>query len=722
MNALTASIPHVHRSDALWLIPLLPLVAAIANGPFGDVVERRLGRRGALVVSASASALSLLVAGVSTVEIGGLDADARQLLAVGPAFARVGSLDAGLALLFDPTAAALAIAVAVLSLVAHARATARGEGAGVYASIALATSGALLAVLADGVLSFLVGAGITAAGCAASFGRAIDEPEDREDASRAGTWAFVSMGGAGVAALLGAATVLFWTLGGSWGIALGNEPTYTRRNPVPVAVVDAEVEDAPVTGPALVAVRSGAGASQAAPSDPTARGQLTLVDWPGARLYLRGSLEPAAVSPVVRHEVYAGRIDVEIEPYPGAKRIHLHAVEVPPGGEVVLAPIGPTLSFRALRDQLSFVDATKQRLVRNLLDPSAPARRRAGPFVAGTLAALLLVLAGAALAAQGPFAGWIGPSAVSGGFAVVVAPLVGVGLLARASFLVSLSPGAAATCAGLGAVTALGCALTGCVQRDERRALALASASGAGFALVAIGIGAPALAVVHAIASALAVEVLRLARALPHGDPRVARGARIAAIAIAGAPIPLLGPSWSRVEIVARVATVDVPWAGFAKVVVLAGLAAIAATSVLVVRATADEPEASAAPELPRLPALVLALAAIVAAFGPVAFGLGLSGPRAEAAVVGLAVAGLGVVAAFVSTSVARRKLDEGPPAERRPFEALGAAIAGAVRLAGSGVAWIDEKVLDAPGRAVGERLAPRASESSDTAPPTVPR
>src|SRR5207247_2213150 len=97
---------------------------------------------------------------------------------------------------------------------------------------------------------------------------------------------------------------------------------------------------------------------------------LTMTTFPGATIHLNGAAEPAATSPVLRHEVKPGRYDIDVETTPGLPRVHFASAELLNTGELALVPVGPTVSFRQLRDQVSLLDRNDVRFVRKTLDPS----------------------------------------------------------------------------------------------------------------------------------------------------------------------------------------------------------------------------------------------------------------------------------------------------------------------------------------------------------------
>jgi NADH:ubiquinone oxidoreductase subunit 5 (subunit L)/multisubunit Na+/H+ antiporter MnhA subunit len=558
MDALAAPLLHVQRSDVLWLIPLAPLG--------GAWVRRIMARKGVLPAMAPAL-VGLLIALSQLVGLAGLEVDYRQLVAPGPSPLRVGTMELGIGLMFDPLAAVMVVTIGVLAIAAQAY-RAWGDATDDHFAIDVAAAGALLAVLADGFFGLLIGAAIASIGVAHAAERS----------------AVVER--AGDAALVLAAALLFWSLGGSWGISIGNEPTYTRRNPVAVAPLDPLDADNEGAGPSFVPVLIGAppAAASGKPGLPdlNARGTITIADPPGAKVFLKGGMQPTGTTPLFQHQVYAGRMDIEIETDGHSpRRQRFRAVDVPAGREVTLVSLGPTLQFRALREQLTLSDVSRKRFARDLLDPSTPGHRRLGKFDAVTLIALLI-----GVAAIAPIAGaaWAGSALLI----EAVVPLVAVYLLARLGFFFVLSANAATTIAiALALVAALAAARAAIDHRAQNLVGRLLAAQ---LAIAAAGavLGAPSLGVAHAVASVLSCGVawllldavgvrgLRRVSGLSETAPRTARAAQLAALAIAGAPIPLLGAAFTRETLLARAFASELPYSKIVWVLLVCAAVAMA--------------------------------------------------------------------------------------------------------------------------------------------------
>jgi hypothetical protein len=562
MNALTAPLLHVQRSDALWLVPAVPALGALMRAALAPEPDARGQAATRRVWALAPTAVAVLLLGSQLWALGSLEPDARLLFSPGPLAFRVGIFEASLGLALDPLAAVVAAAVAAIGVAAQGS---RVDGRHAPA-IDVAVSGALFALLSEGFLGLLIGSAL----CSVALATVAFEGGSATAA--------LSLGRAGDAASSLGAVLLLWALGGSWGIALGWEPTYTRHNPAPtnVSQLDSLDSDDPDGPPALLPVLIGSAppVASAAPKgaipDLSAKGAITLAGMPGSKLFLKGAAESAGESPVVRREVYAGRIDVEVERASG-KRIRYRALDVPAGREIALVTVGPTWSFRELRDQLAIEDQAHQKFVRNLLDPSAAGHRRIGAWGVGPVLAALLGLAGLCWMLTTAWAADALLGSVSG--------LLGVYFLARVEMVVVLSPMVSGVLATAAALVALLSALGALVHLEARRVAAHLSATSLAVAALAVFVGSPAFGVFVALlgvagASLLAATLDALGAAeLSHASdaeasaPRAARLLRVLALAIGGAPVPFLGAAFAQEAALGRAFGAEPPFAKAAAVV-----------------------------------------------------------------------------------------------------------------------------------------------------------
>jgi NADH-quinone oxidoreductase subunit L len=563
MNALTAPIQHIQPGEILFAIPFVPLAAAAINGLFGERIAATRGSRAtdAIAVIANLGALAAALSVLYT--LFGLPSDQRYLFSHLWSFVRILSLSASVDLGADPLGASLASVVMVLALVAHLDLSARDARPSHHARVSLLSGGLALAFLGDGIVPLVLGLGAATVAIAL-----LGAP------SRARS--ILVTGAVADAAILAGAAVLFWALGGGWGIDVGNEPTFTRHNPMPARVQTSDIDiDDTAFGPTVLPIAfsgtipvpaSSAPKPMGARIDPGAKGKITLAGLPGAKLYLRGSNVPAAIAPIVGVDSFAGRMDMEVE-RPGMSRAMLRAVEVPAYGEIVLVPMGPTLSFRELYDQLALTDVTKKHFVRDLLDPTLPTHRRlfgrSVVNVAGILFGIAALVRGALFPflAAGALEGDGDPRTRALLFAVL--PIPAVFLLSRVAPVLALGSSAPTMILVFGALSALFAAVVAASRATPLGAIRAAIASQGALALAGAGAGGFGAGVAHVVVVAFAAMTLVLVHDLPGAadkDSHRARASLLATLVLAGAPIPLLGVAWSREAVLQRLFGAGVPF------------------------------------------------------------------------------------------------------------------------------------------------------------------
>ena len=196
---------------------------------------------------------------------------------------------------------------------------------------------------------------------------------------------------------------------------------------------------------------------------------------------------------------------------------------------------------------------------------------------AATAIGLLLFVGAAGKSAQIPLYVWLpdameGPTPVSALIHAATMVTAGVYMVARASPIYVMAPGALEVIAVVGALTGFFAATIGLAQNDIKRVLAYSTVSQLGFMFMALGVGAFAAAVFHLMTHAFFKGLLFLGsgsviHALHHApeaqrqDMRFMGGLKekmpvtywtflIGALAIAGVP-PLAG-FWSKDEILAN--------------------------------------------------------------------------------------------------------------------------------------------------------------------------
>jgi NADH-quinone oxidoreductase subunit L len=456
---------------------------------------------------------------------------------------RVGQLDVHFDLVLDPLASVLCIVITGVATVAAAvrvGETRRAGTAGVepwrfHAWSILFVAGLLLAVLADGILVLIVGwhaagvalFGLTGAGAARAnvFHRAAD------------------------VAFVGFAAILFWSLGGTW-----SDTEFTPDlNPRYVAVSSAGTAGMAKVG--TVKVGSDGDDDERAPSmrapgadaarprgmagpPPTGKGFVTLANTPGAIVYLDDSRTPLLAAdqplraPFARRETPGGMHTFRIHAGDGLDDYIVPHVPVGGDADTSLVLVGPTVTFRELRDQLALENGRSEVYVRDALR----SKKVLGNVSSLTLACVLLVLGIAARGALFPLhLAQVGAIAGAGqpasrmlllGLSTTLVPTY---LVARVAFLFASSPGAATWLVALGAVTALACGAAAHYTEDPNRARAFLAVGTSGVAMIALGAGAWAVAIVVALAQSLAMASLASADGLgARADRRISVAASVA--------------------------------------------------------------------------------------------------------------------------------------------------------------------------------------------------
>jgi hypothetical protein len=477
MSDYAGTLQRVVVSPTLWLVFTWPLVGLVwqltvartriaGSGDAGAVLRElassRVAGLGGIALGATATLGHALL-------LAGLPAGARALV---QPVARVDDLDAGFELLLDvPGLVACGLACVVTLAAAGVLATRPPAERGwrPWAWLQLAMAGALVSFLGAGFLTVALGWTL---------------------ASVAGAWlagwhdagavtVVATRAAAALAALLVAAALLFWGLGGSW-----DDDGYT-----------------PDPQPRFAAVHAGGGSANAS---------LTMTREAGAVVFLDDARTSSLRAPFVRAPLAAGAHAIRVHPGDGADDAVLARVDVAQGEEIALVPLGPTLSFGTLADELGLHDGRGVPVMRGSAeDPSGP-----GGFAVVATAVLALLGAAAAMSAWSlPIAA---PPTLVGAAAGATTSALGPFLLIRLAFLFPLAPRCGMVVTSVGVATVVTVVWQALRFEDGRRWLVFAAGSPAGLTLVAVGRGDAAIAlgvmVVSGLASAAAF--LRVAEAI----------------------------------------------------------------------------------------------------------------------------------------------------------------------------------------------------------------
>ena len=547
-----APVQSVTTWGLLWLVPLLPLLGAAFNAFFGHWGQKKYGHAFVHVPAVGAMLGAFAISLVSFVQLIGLPVAERFLWDPVWRMMDVGSLSVDMAFAMDPLSGVMALVVTGVGSLIHVYSVGYMHTEKAYwrffCYLNLFCFAMLLLVLGDGF--FLMFFGWEGVGLCSylligfwytDYGKAT-----------AGMKAFVvnRIGDFGFVLGLG---LLFWTLGGVWGVD-GYRPDGQRLVSARVSAEEvAEHGEAPEHGTA----HEGHG--------------LTVTAYPGATVKLDG--KAIGRSPIQRRRVPPG--DHRVEILVGPRTVLNTTAHITEGEETAVVVAGPTVSFRQLRDQLALERHEGGSVT--LLRDRFSHKTLFGVAVV-TLVCLFFFLGAAGKSAQIPLYVWLpdamaGPTPVSALIHAATMVTAGVYMIARLNFLYALSPGAMSVVALVGACTALFAATIGFFQYDIKKVLAYSTVSQLGFMFVAVGVGAYWAGIFHLVTHAFFKACLFLGsgsvihgmHAVEHGEaaaqdmrrmgglrkvmPKTALTYWVACLAITAAPIPFFSGFWSKDEI-----------------------------------------------------------------------------------------------------------------------------------------------------------------------------
>jgi hypothetical protein len=449
MFETAGTLTIVELASSLVLLVLLPFLWAVVAA-----VAALRGRGGQ-----SAARLAIAIAG-ATLGLAVAHAVRAALLPRGHVaaqhvaqLARIGQLDLSIELVRDPTSATLAVLVAFLAFIAVLHAVSTAER-GLLARLAwtgLATGATLLVVLADGLPALAVGLQLaTIAGWALAGGRGARP---------------LGLALAGDTAVVFAAWILFWSLGGTFGTSGYAPDTHGRFGLV--ALPDAPRAD----GMATVALTTYAGALVSSDEGPPLPGE-------PLRAPFTVTLAPGSYS-------------FQIEAGAATSELLVTHVTLAPGRAYVLTPYGPTTSLRLLSDELAVPRPT-------IAGPLSVRATLASRFLSGLhvptllgIVALLAMLLRTALLARDE----------GGGLAFAIEAVPPVALLLHVAPLLD-APVAAALGAGA-ALAAVVFAADAASARSRSRAPRAALGALVALALAALLLGETAAAVTLLVVATL---------------------------------------------------------------------------------------------------------------------------------------------------------------------------------------------------------------------------
>jgi NADH-quinone oxidoreductase subunit L len=629
MSDYSGQVTHVELSTTLWLIPLLPFLGAATNAIFGrklqgsafgkDLSKRlHIGSFGVSAVAIGAMLISFGIVLLNFVKLLSLEPGHRFLFNHAWQMVRIGSLDASFAFAMDPLSALMCLIITGVGSLIHIYAASYMETEPAFwrffTYLNLFVFSMLLLVLGDNFIVMFFGwegVGLCSYLLIGFWYKDYRKATAGMKAfvtNRVGDWGFIC----GLA-------LLFWGMGGKWLQNGSYLPDYNAR----FVAVQAEELPHGEHGGGHGADAHGAAAHEgehAKAADHGASGKkgeekaralagskgfLTMTTHAGARVYLGVTdlaelssakpPQPFAVAPFVRKEIPAGAHAITVVPGEGAvvsgegstrieardgvrivdnETADVGRITVKGGEEFVVAPIGPTVTFRELHDQLVMKDSTGGAfLKKNLL-----AKDGWFGIALVTLVCLFFFVGATGKSAQIPLYVWLpdamaGPTPVSALIHAATMVTAGVYMIARLSFMFSMSPTASGIVAFVGALTALFAATIGFFQYDIKKVLAYSTVSQLGFMFIGVGVGAYWAGVFHLMTHAffkaclflgsgsvihgmhavehdeVAVQDMRNMGGLRRRMPLTARTYFIACLAITAAPIPFFAGFWSKDEI-----------------------------------------------------------------------------------------------------------------------------------------------------------------------------
>ena len=227
----------------------------------------------------------------------------------------------------------------------------------------------------------------------------------------------------------------------------------------------------------------------------------------GAAVFLDDARTSLLRAPFVRAPLASGPHALRIHPGDGADEALLPHIEVAPGEEIALIPLGPTLSFHTMSDQLALRDHAGAAVVRRVVE------EHLGPGGFAVVAGALLSL----LAAAGAMSAWSPPvaaprvlvAAAAGGTTSALGPF----LLVRLAFLFPSAQHTGTVVTAVGAATLLGVMWNALGYTGLRRWLVFAAGAPAGLTCVALGLEDVIAALGVMVASGLATAIAYLVAA-----------------------------------------------------------------------------------------------------------------------------------------------------------------------------------------------------------------
>jgi NADH-quinone oxidoreductase subunit L len=471
----SAAIQEIVRVGGIWLIPFFPLLGAAINLLFGALLQKAFGKRAIHAVAVGSMLASTLTALYFFFgKLLPLDPAQRFLLDEVFPMIDIGAVRVNMAFAMDPLGGVMTVMVTVVATAIHIYSVGYMAEEPSYwryfGYLNLFCFSMLTLVLGDNfVLMFFGWEGVGLC----SYLLIGFWYKDREKA-KAGMKAFVVNRIGDFGFIVGLFT-LFWGLLGVWDAV----PSKMQRvddgrclqvETKPMALHGAAAQPAPGAHGALR--NPLLGVAHAAEHAPAAAGHGAARPHPAART--RDGLQDGRCGP--QPAVSIGK----------AQQVYL----------------GPTVSFRELKDQLTVEDKGGRKVIAEHLASST--------LWGVTL--LVFVTFGFFIGATGksaqiPLYVWLpdamaGPTPVSALIHAATMVTAGVYMVARLNFVFILSPEGMTLVATVGALTALFAATIGFFQHDIKKVLAYSTVSQLGYMFVGVGVGAYWVGIYHLLTHA----------------------------------------------------------------------------------------------------------------------------------------------------------------------------------------------------------------------------
>jgi NADH-quinone oxidoreductase subunit L len=429
----------VTHAGYLWLIPLFPMLGAVWNAAFGWKLQKILGKKAVHYVGVGAMAASLAVALYAFAQMVGMKPEDRFLQNTLWNLLTAGRLRVDFAFALDQLSMMMVLIITFIGTLIHVFSIGYMAEEPSYwrffSYLNLFVFAMLLLVMGDNFAMMFFGwEGVGLA----SYLLIAFWYTDPEKAA-AGMKAFV-VNRFGDFGFLAGLLLLFWGLGGAWDSSRSNVlPTYVpnaARAPLAAASNAAEHEKIVPYMPLVAAAPAAAHGAAPAEAAPAAEG-----------------------APAEAHAA--------------------------PAVAPVMIPVGPTMNFRELRDQIVLESTgVKQGLM----------SQKFWGVSLMALIGILLFVGAMGKSAQLPLYVWLpdamaGPTPVSALIHAATMVTAGVYMVARLNFIYAMSPSAMGWVALIGALTALFSASIGFFQYDIKKVLAYSTVSQLGFMFIGVGIG-----------------------------------------------------------------------------------------------------------------------------------------------------------------------------------------------------------------------------------------